>query len=514
MRNKIIPTIALISIVIAGFWFRLYGILDNHSFWADEAGASSFARNIVTGKLPLLRGLMAITYEPLHIGITAIFFSVFGFNEFAARLPYVLLGTVGIVFAYLLGKRLSNTTGGLISSFMFSFSQLNLANSTQAKPYAAVETLLLVILYLLTYINNTKIKSTEEKHNPFLTSAISIHFLIIISLITATLIHAIASMFWIIYIIYCTLMYFKLFSKLFFKPIFLVSFITLCTLLFYVVSFNRVFFNIFTMQNGKFFFLSNNTKYIKHLLLNEYAIFLLPAIFALYYSYKKYRYITIGLVVWIAILLLMWNFRSYSHNIRYLVPFFGVMFVFFGVFWGKIGEQLSIKLKNNSIKLIPFVVIAVLYISGYKIVRLPQTYYSPNADFYGDVQIANYKSMFDSIKKNVPNYKNIAIYNSIPDAEIWYFTEKRSNAYFMKGTEKPFLHQLYKVMIYGNLHNFLVEKSKYPKGILIVEDWESYLPEDIKQYAKKNMKLEFRIDSLAQAKDDPWPLEVYSWGIH
>ena len=68
-------------------------------------------------------------------------------------------------------------------------------------------------------------------------------------------------------------------------------------------------------------------------------------------------------------------------------------------------------------------------------------------------------------------------------------------------------------MIYGDLNSFLIEKSKHQKGILIVEDWESYLPEDIKQYAKKNMKLEFRVEGLAQAKNDPWPLEVYSWGM-
>ena len=55
--------------------------------------------------------------------------------------------------------------------------------------------------------------------------------------------------------------------------------------------------------------------------------------------------------------------------------------------------------------------------------------------------------------------------------------------------------------------------SQNPKGIFIVEDWESFLPEDIKQYARKNLKREIRIESLEVAKDDPWPLEVYTWGL-
>ena len=56
-------------------------------------------------------------------------------------------------------------------------------------------------------------------------------------------------------------------------------------------------------------------------------------------------------------------------------------------------------------------------------------------------------------------------------------------------------------------------KNQSTKGILIVEDWDSLLPDDIKNYAKKNLKREFRVESLPQAKDDPWPIEIYSWGI-
>ena len=32
-------------------------------------------------------------------------------------------------------------------------------------------------------------------------------------------------------------------------------------------------------------------------------------------------------------------------------------------------------------------------------------------------------------------------------------------------------------------------------------------------YAKKNLTLEFRVESLKEARNDPWPLALYSWGM-
>ncbi|MBI3366185.1 hypothetical protein HY041_00980, partial [Candidatus Roizmanbacteria bacterium] len=180
--------------------------------------------------------------------------------------------------------------------------------------------------------------------------------------------------------------------------------------------------------------------------------------------------------------------------------------------WGKIGEYLSSKLKVKHLKLIPLAVIIILYFSGYKIVKSAQHYYSPNTDFYGDVQIADYKSIFTYIQKKFPNLKDIALFNDSIDAQRWYL-EKIPEAYFVKKSANFYINTSNNVSFYSSLDYFLKEKSKYPKGLLIVEDWDSFLPEDIKLYAKKNMKLEFRIENLPQAHNDPWPLEVYSWGI-
>jgi len=47
----------------------------------------------------------------------------------------------------------------------------------------------------------------------------------------------------------------------------------------------------------------------------------------------------------------------------------------------------------------------------------------------------------------------------------------------------------------------------------MIHDWESYMPDDIKDYVKKNLTLELRVESMAVSPDDKWPLELYSWGF-
>lgn len=516
--KQIFIYIILFIIIGLGFYLRLKGIQDNHSFWSDEALVSSFARDIAQGKINFSDGMMKISYEPLQIGVTALFFKLFGIAEFSARLPSALFGTIGILFAYLIAKKLSNTGGGLIAAFLYAFSTLNLANATQTKPYATLETMLLVIGYLLLLKKKTNI--------PYLISNI----VIILLLTLSTFVHYIGVMFWIIYIIFLHLTFNRYILKNIKNPKLIVSFALLLLVAIKLLKIDQAVLDLFKPSvNGKTFILFNNIMYLKNLLIKQYGIFIFPSIISILFLLKKYKGLAFGLLSWIFTLLFMWNFRSYSHNIRYLVPLFGIIFVFFGVFVGKITElisniqipiskQLSNFQKPIS-KLIPIFVILLLIFTQYKIYfplptsnLQPPTYFSPNLDFYGDVQAADYKTMYSFIRKQVPDYKSIAIFTDVIDAHRFYMPEKLPDAYFMKGTIKPYRYSIEGGYIFGTLSEFLNEKAKYSKGILIVEDWESILPEDIKQYAKKNMKRVIRVEGLKDAPNDPWPLEVYKWG--
>jgi 4-amino-4-deoxy-L-arabinose transferase-like glycosyltransferase len=483
-------TILVVIFIFTGFLFRLKGIQDGHSFWSDEAFVSAIARNINRGGISAIEGIEIIIYQPLQTIITLVSFIIFGFSEFAARIPAVIFGTIGIIFAYLLGSKLSNKNGGLLSAFLYSFSQLNLANSTQAKPYTAIQTLLVAICYTIILLQERKKKY------------ISLHIFIILAATASTLFNYIGILTWIPYLIYFgysykkrALLYLKQPHIIFFGGIFFILGV-------FFLQIPKMISTLFDSQTV------NNTTYLRELLWRNYAFITLPAIIGIVTMFKKNKPVFIGVSLYILSLLMLWNFKQYSHNVRYLVPLFGLLFVLFGVFWAEVGERLF----NKKSAWVCLLVAVLLFAGGYKIVRKPAVYYSPNADLLGDVQIADYKTAYMRLNEKYPDLKNIAVFNDVIDTEIWYM-DKQANAYFMKGVVKPYPNPADHTMIYGTLNDFIKQKNKYPKGILIVEDWESFLPEDIKQYAKKNMKLEFRVEGLPQAEGDNWPIEVYSWGL-
>jgi hypothetical protein len=290
-------------------------------------------------------------------------------------------------------------------------------------------------------------------------------------------------------------------------------------ILFLIVVFNIL--NIAEMisyflapNDGKIIFLYNNTTYLRDILANKYIFITIPAMYGIVYLFNKNKIITIGMILWILSIIFLWNFRYYSHNIRYLVPLFGILFVYSAVFWDRAIS--SISKKNTFFPIL--VLIFFIFISGFKIVRKPQSYYSPNIDFFADVQNANYKVAFEWIKNNITNYRSLPIINNLYEAQLWYLklsppaTFVKDYTFGIKPGGKS-THNITGKPVYTDLKSFEMYLKENPKGLLVVEDWESILPEDIKQYAKKNMKLEYRIESLEVSPTDKWPIEIYSWGM-
>jgi len=485
----------LFLFVIFGFYFRFYGIKGNHSFWADEAYISSLARDLVLSKKSFSEVLQLINYQTLNIIIVYISFVILGISEFSARFPYIFFGTVGIVFSFLLAEKLANRAAGILAAFLHAFSQINLANSTQSKPYTLIQTLFLIELYLITLIRSKK----DNK---------KIHLGIIIAASMSTFAHIIGIFCWIPYLFFIVKEYPNLISNIFKKKSYIFMSVGVLMIVgimfqFHYIIVNTISLTVFRLKN---FFTNNNLTFLREVLWKNNGFIFLPAIFGSLLMRRNAKNLTNGILIYALFLLFFWTFLYTAHNLRYILQFFGLIFVYFGVFWGIVGS----KLFNGKELSICLFIILLMYIGGNKIVRKPQLYYSPNQDLYGDVQIADYKTVFAILKQKFPNYQTIAVFNNFIDAHRWYLPEKNPDACFMK-VDKPFIHPADNVPYYSKLEEFLKEKNKYPEGVMIVEDWESLLPEDIKQYVKKNLKLEFRVDGLFQAADDKWPIEVYSW---
>lgn len=492
--DKYIPIILLTLFVLVGLYFRLYGISTNHSFWSDEAFTSSLSKDLALGKRSFLDTISVIGYQNLHLLTVALSFKLFGFSEWAARIPYVIWGTLGIIASYFLALKLSNKYGAIISSFLYTVLELNLSYSTQARPYSALQTLLLfTILSLVYWYKNKKIK-----------------YILIASVLTliAVLYHYLA----ILYFILLFPVYLELFIKYRKKiPIFvwiiLVGIVTLSfaswgkTMLTHI---GRILKNPIS---------TNNSTFLRELFYKQFGFITIPSIFGgvILFTRKETKKIVISIFFWIIILLYLWTFAQTYHNMRYLLSFFALLCVLFGSFWGLVFKDLI----KKYLYLLTIFLILLMFTGGNKIIRKPHIYYSPNMDLYGDVQIADYKNMFKYIKENY-DYKNIVIFNDVVDAEDWYM-DRYSNAYFNRDITTPQQHGFMKVKenssySYGTLKDFIKEKNKYKSGIVIVEDWHSFLPEDIKEYVKKNLKLVKRFEGLEVAEGDNWPLAIYSWG--
>ena len=477
---NIFITVCLTILIAAGGVYRLVGISKNHSFWSDEAFTSSIAAQIVQGEISLAKGISYVKYEPLQILMLAASFKIIGENEFAARIPSVVWGILGIYACYLLAKRLSNPYGGLLGAFTYAFIQANLSYSTQAKPYAAIETIFLFTIYLV---------STIDKKNRNLAHHLTIIFMIIL----ATLIHNLGIICAIPYLVY--LLHKIVTQKALRKGYILLLVIGLLASIFIIRQYLP--FLIFPKHN--------NFIYINYLFWRQYGLYTLPAIAGLIMLKDK------GLVAGISItflsLLYSWSFVVANHEFRYILPLLGVIISLFGSFWGNIGRLL----KGGEI-VIPVIVAFLLFLGGDRIIRKPSIYYTPNADLAGDIQNADYKRFFGLWREKYPDFEKYPIFAGPFDSLSWY-ANKYPTASFNKFATEPVYRPEFGFVEYSTLATFITETSKYPKGFAMIHDWISFMPDEIKGYIKKNMKFELSVESLSVSPNDRWPLLLYSWGF-
>jgi hypothetical protein len=495
IESKYFDISIIISFIIIASIYRFLPLLNNYSFWADEAFVSSVARDLIQGKIQItnLFSTLGAVYQTLHVALIAISFYFFGITESVARYPSAIFGIIGVPFIYIVTKKWSGRESALISTFLYTFSQLQLAHATQAKPYAAISTLFLVLIYLLQLISDNK-KSGSK--------LLLLHIGALVTLFAMYLLHVLSVLFGIVYLIFIFKKYgSRILTREKFLPVLGGIALLIVLSVFYVFSIGLFPANLLSV---------NNTVYFREFLFHQYFFLTVSSVFGAWILRGKYPAIFLGILIWSVALLFFWTFIHYSRNIRYLLPLFTVMQIFFGVFW----SQVFAKFFPHKKFLLSAFFIILLFVGWDKVVRKPAVYYSPNKDIFSDVQNANYKEAYKFIEENFKDYNKIAVFNNIIDVQKYYLPKKEvAEAYFMKGIVKPQKHPVNNAVIYGTLSDFINEKSKYNKGIIIVEDWESFLPEDIKQYAKKNMKLEYRIESLEVSPTDKWPIEIYSWGM-
>ncbi|MCX6156118.1 MAG: glycosyltransferase family 39 protein [Candidatus Kapabacteria bacterium] len=116
-----------ILIIIATSLFFLPFLGEVHLFDWDEINFAEAAREMLaSGDYTSVRIDYQIFYEkpPLFIWIQAASMAIFGVNEFAARLPNVIVGIFTFLFIFSIGKKLVNNIFGLLWILAYSGSLL------------------------------------------------------------------------------------------------------------------------------------------------------------------------------------------------------------------------------------------------------------------------------------------------------------------------------------------------------------------------------------------------------
>lgn len=464
--------------LLIGFLFaigyRLYGISTSHSFWVDEMQVSFFAKALIAGKMNLLQLYERLGYQFSYVMLVSIIYKLFSFGEIQARIISVIAGSIATLCAVKTARLYTKSAPILFTVFVLQcFSSTLLAYSTQNKPYALV----FLFCQVFVYLSVRAIESDLTWKRLF-----SLVFLILL----AGSFHQIA-----------LLLFFPLFALVYIKS-------NVPTTRFTVLILGIIFACIIYLLGDK----SNHYIHTKNLFLKQYFLitFLFFGWLILRAKRKKVDIYVIGVLVigWI----LSWNFIPYTHNIRYIVPAMSILFVFSPLAISELTKKVSVKYRTV-LEISCCLILLIVLLYSKKISILPQLYYTPNNDFYGDVQIADYKRFAQLI-----NDSKILKTNSFiiaPRSFIGFDYLDIKPSVYTQRSDAPVPSQYEGIPVVTTSKQLELIIQKHPEALVIVEKWHSHTPDDVQQLADQKMQKIIEVRSLPFTPNDEWPLVLYHW---
>jgi 4-amino-4-deoxy-L-arabinose transferase-like glycosyltransferase len=143
------PGTLLLLILLAAAILR-FSLLDSKSLWYDEAytvdDALSSQEHIWRTEPNRIDSHPPLYYSGMHYWVRVV-----GTSETAARLPSVLISTVGIAVIFLLARRLFGIQVALLSAALLAVSPLDHWYAQEARMYIFMAVILLLAAYLLTW---------------------------------------------------------------------------------------------------------------------------------------------------------------------------------------------------------------------------------------------------------------------------------------------------------------------------------------------------------------------------
>lgn len=92
----------MLAIFAAGAYLR-FAHLGGPSFWVDEMNHVAAAQSIMDGKGPVFLSELPYTRSIIFTRLVSYSFALFGVDEFAARFPSAIFGTLTIGLMFFVG---------------------------------------------------------------------------------------------------------------------------------------------------------------------------------------------------------------------------------------------------------------------------------------------------------------------------------------------------------------------------------------------------------------------------
>lgn len=156
-------------ILIIGVILRFKG-LTFQSHWLDELFSASTS-NHANSFNDMLHRTLSDVHPPLYQTLLWLWYKIFGFTEIAGRSLSAVIGSLGIVSIYYLGKELFNKYIGLYAALIASMNHFLIFYSQETRSYA-----LLFLFSTLSYLYFIKVIKDQEK------STVALYLLLTIAL--------------------------------------------------------------------------------------------------------------------------------------------------------------------------------------------------------------------------------------------------------------------------------------------------------------------------------------------
>lgn len=484
------PMISLMFLLLFGFFYRIYGLSDNHSFWTDEDHVAIFSRAVLERGRPILKSGFDIgVYQLPMYWLGVLGMKVFGQNEIAFRWPSLVFGALTIGAVYFLATELFSEKTGFLAAFLTAFLNIEILWSIQARPYQAVQ-----FFWVLGSFFSFRFLVGKQKKYILGT---------IICGLASEFFHPIGGLF--------------LFSQL------LVFLVWMCVfgqkkknlgLVAVLIFVNLPVAFYISLNSLKTLFSFNNFFYYRIFLFKNY----LPLIFfssigaMLMFLSKKCKHILFLFIPLAFQLFIVSFFMARQPFTRYFYPIFPYLILLASYGITEVGDWI-LSDKGNIKHLISSLLILVLIFSLWKTGKLslvPQKAYSLNSDMQ-EIPEVDWKKLYLFVGKKLELNPNVVLAANWMDTPVWFLGEGRLD--FLLRKSKQEVNLLSGAKYVNSFDKFLGLIGEKPAGILVLDSWDDAVPEGIREYCHNNLKLEFEIDRLYPVQPRYWTVWVYSWGI-